>query len=247
MILKPLLTGVAGKVTFCGPMRFFSSTGPKSKNVFIVIMGPPGSGKGTISERIVRDFNLLYLASGDVLRSHINNNTEFGAKIKPIVASGKLVPSSLLTPMIEAEIAKLKSTGDTGFLLDGFPRSVDQAESLQKTHPPDLAIQLDVPFETIINRIKSRWIHMPSGRVYNLDYNPPKVSGKDDVSGDTLTQREDDKPESVTKRLEVYQSVMDPILEYYKSKQILKVFSGTESNVIYPQVKTFLEDFLKKL
>ncbi|CAG7822593.1 unnamed protein product [Allacma fusca] len=240
------IRGVITEVPVIKSMRFFSSSGPRPKNVFIVIMGPPGSGKGTISERIVRDFKLLYLSSGDVLRNHISNQTEFGVQIKPIVAAGKLVPSSLLTPMIEADISKLKSTGDTGFLLDGFPRSVDQAESLQRTHPPNLAIQLDVPFETIINRIKSRYIHLPSGRVYNLDYNPPKVTGKDDVTGEALTQREDDKPESVKKRLEIYQSVMDPILEYYKNKQVLQVFSGTESNVIYPQVKRFLEDFLKK-
>jgi len=211
-------------------------------------MGPPGSGKGTISERIVRDFQLTHLAAGDVLRKHIAQKTEFGTQIQAIVSSGRLVPSDVLIPVIHSDIkSTLSSPTTTGLLLDGFPRSIEQAESLESVSNPDVAIQLDVPFQTIVDRIKSRWVHAPSGRVYNLEFNPPKSPGKDDVTGEPLMQREDDKPAVVMERLRVYEGVMNPILDYYKSKNVLQIFSGTESNVIYPEVNKFLQQFIQQL
>ncbi|XP_077105267.1 GTP:AMP phosphotransferase AK3, mitochondrial isoform X2 [Ranitomeya variabilis] len=163
-----------------------------------VIMGPPGSGKGTISDRIVKHFALKHLSSGDLLRLNMQKKT-------------------------------------------GFPRTVPQAQALDKAHQIDTVIDLNVPFQTIKDRLTARWIHAGSGRVYNTEFNPPKVSGIDDVTGEPLIQREDDKPETVTKRLTAYEELTRPVLEYYKNKGVLETFSGTETNKIWPHVRSFLQ------
>lgn len=138
-----------------------------------------------------------------------------------------------------------------GFLLDGYPRTVEQAQLLDSGDiwgQPNVVIYLNVPFETIIDRIKARWVHVPSGRVYNLHFNPPKVPGKDNETGEPLIQREDDKPESVLKRLEQYQKSTDPVLQHYRERKLLYEFKGTETNVIYPEIQKFMEkkDWWKK-
>eukprot|EP00794_Sanderia_malayensis_P008275 gene8275-9159_t len=203
---------------------------------------PPGSGKGTIASRIVRDFGLLHLSSGDLLRSQISAGTEAGLKAKQFIDSGGLVPDGPMIDLIVAELKKLKSS----WLLDGFPRTNYQAETLQKHHALDLVLNLDVPFSTIRERLQLRWIHEASGRVYNLDWNPPKNPGVDDVTGERLIQREDDKPETVTARLNNYEKATAPVLNFYESLKILKSFHGTESNVIYPVMKDYLTEFMKK-
>uniref|UniRef100_A0A8C4REP0 Adenylate kinase 3 n=1 Tax=Erpetoichthys calabaricus TaxID=27687 RepID=A0A8C4REP0_ERPCA len=137
-----------------------------------VIMGPPGSGKGTVSDRIVKSFGLKHLSSGDVLRANMKSQS-------------------------------------------GFPRTVTQAESLHQAYHIDTVINLDVPFETIKERLTSRWVHPASGRVYNTNFNPPKIPGLDNITGEPLVQRNDDKPETVTKRLKAYETQTKPVLEYY--------------------------------
>lgn len=213
-----------------------------NSKMMAVIIGPPGSGKGTVSSRIVKEFKLRHLSSGDILRNHINDKTDFGVKIEPIVNAGKLVPVNLLAPLMEHEVEKTQS----GWLLDGYPRSVEQAESLVKRFPPNIAIHLNVPFDVIIERIKLRYVHIPSGRVYNLDFNPPKVTMKDDITGEPLIQRDDDKPEFVAKRLEIYSQQIKPVLEFFRARNVLKEFSGTETNVIWPHVQKFLQEFSSK-
>ncbi|XP_044512975.1 GTP:AMP phosphotransferase AK3, mitochondrial isoform X2 [Gracilinanus agilis] len=163
-----------------------------------VIMGPPGSGKGTVSSRIIKHFNLKHLSSGDLLRDNMNKGT-------------------------------------------GFPRTVPQAEALDKVHQIDTVIDLNVPFEIIKQRLTSRWIHPSSGRVYNTEFNPPKKIGIDDITGEPLIQREDDKPETVTKRLKAYEAETKPVLAYYRNKGVLETFSGTETNKIWPQIYAFLQ------
>merc|ERR1711902_62966 len=145
---------------------------------------------------------------------------------------------NVMVGLISSELKKL---GEKPWLLDGFPRTVAQAEALQAETPVNVVINLDVPFETIIERVKDRWIHPASGRVYNLVFNPPKVAGKDDETGESLVQREDDKPESVRNRLEVFKASTSPVLDFYREKGILADFKGTESKKIWPHVEKYLK------
>lgn len=202
-----------------------------------VILGAPGSGKGTISARIVRRFDMVHVSSGDLLRKSIAESSKMGLEAKKFIDGGQLVPDEIMFDVISNELSKYATQN---WLLDGFPRTHNQAEKLFVKQPVDIAINLDVPFDIIIERIKSRWIHLPSGRVYNTEFNSPKVPGKDDITGEVLVQRKDDKPEAVQKRLEIYEQTFRPILEFYRSKGILEEFKGKTSDEIWPYVFKFL-------
>jgi len=214
------------------------SQAARGKKTCALIIGAPGSGKGTISNWIVRDFGLTHVSSGDLLRAHMRDGTSLGKEAKAFIDKGDLVPDSVMVGLIASELKKL---GATPWLLDGFPRTQPQAEALQAETPVNVVVNLDVPFDTIIDRIKDRWIHPGSGRVYNLLFSPPKVAGKDDETGEDLIQRDDDKPESVRNRLEVFKANTEPVLEYYRAQGILKDFKGTESKKIWPHVEAYLK------
>ncbi|XP_048030436.1 GTP:AMP phosphotransferase AK3, mitochondrial [Megalobrama amblycephala] len=202
-----------------------------------VIMGAPGSGKGTVSSRIVQSFGLKHLSSGDMLRANIEAKTDLGLLMKSCIDQGQLVPDDVISRLI---LSSLRGIEQTSWLLDGFPRTVAQAEALDAVCDVDSVINLDVPFQTIRERLTSRWVHLPSGRVYNIDFNPPKKPGLDDVTGEPLVQRDDDSPETVSRRLKDYERQTQPVLEYYRSKGVLETFSGTETNKIWPHVHAFL-------
>ncbi|XP_069559616.1 GTP:AMP phosphotransferase AK3, mitochondrial [Brachyistius frenatus] len=202
-----------------------------------VIMGPPGSGKGTVSLRISKSFGLKHISSGDILRANINAKTELGLLMKSCIDQGQLVPDDVMSRLI---LSDLRTVDRCSWLLDGFPRTVYQAEALDDTCTVDTVINLNVPFQTIKQRLTSRWTHLPSGRIYNTDFNPPKVPGFDDETGEPLVQRDDDKQDTVTRRLKSYETQTEPVLEYYRSKGVLETFSGTETNKIWPHVEVFL-------
>ncbi|XP_043106276.1 GTP:AMP phosphotransferase AK3, mitochondrial [Puntigrus tetrazona] len=202
-----------------------------------VIMGAPGSGKGTVSGRIAQSFALKHLSSGDLLRANIEAKTDLGLLMKSCIDQGQLVPDDVISRLI---LSSLRGLEQSGWLLDGFPRTVAQAEALDSVYDVDSVINLDVPFRTIRERLTSRWVHLPSGRVYNTDFNPPKKPGFDDVTGEALVQRDDDSPETVSRRLKDYERQTQPVLEYYRSKGALETFSGTETNKIWPHVHAFL-------
>jgi len=206
-----------------------------------LIIGAPGSGKGTISSRLVRDYKLKHLASGDLLRNQIAAKTDVGLEAKKYLSKGQLVPNPLIVQLMSKELNKLNES----WLLDGFPRTISQAEELASTQRINMVINLDVPFETIRQRLEKRWIHESSGRTYHTDWSPPKSPGKDDITGETLTQREDDKPETVKRRLQLYEELTRPLLEYYRSEGVLQSFHGTESNVMYPMIQQALDAYLK--
>ncbi|CAH1365212.1 hypothetical protein MTP99_001508 [Tenebrio molitor] len=206
-----------------------------------VILGAPASGKGTISSRIVKNFNLEHLSSGDQLRLNIKNKTAVGTEAEKYLQSGQLVPDNLMIKFITEEIKKV---GNKPWLLDGFPRTVTQAKNLWSVEKMDVVLNLVVPFDVIVERIKGRWIHLPSGRVYNTDFNVPKVPGKDDVTGEDLIQRVDDQPEVVRKRLEQYEKMTRPVIEYYKEMGVLQEFHGRTSNEIWPQVLDCLATYI---
>merc|ERR1719414_2069960 len=142
-------------------------------------------------------------------------------------------------------MAKLKEVGPSArVLLDGFPRTRAQAEALDGNSQVGIALNLQVPVEEIVARISDRWVHPPSGRIYAYSYNPPKVEGRDDETGEPLVQRDDDKPEAVRSRLEVFQNVTEPVLDFYRKMGICQDFHGTESKKIYPNVDTYLKSIL---
>jgi len=213
-----------------------------------VLLGPPGGGKGTISKRLVKDFGFHHVSSGDLLRANVSAGSSLGLKAKEFMSSGRLVPDALVTDIIMAE---METRAGSRLLLDGVPRTLEQAVALDGFAKIDCALDLRVPFEEVIARAAKRWIHAASGRAYAYDFNPPKVEGLDDETGEPLTQREDDKPEVVRKRLEVFQEVAAPVQNYFEASGRLHVFSGNScpdlvaqdkrSHAIYAEVMPFID------
>jgi nucleoside-triphosphate--adenylate kinase len=154
--------------------------------------------------------------------------------------TGKMVPDALMIQLLMQNAALHIEEGNS-LLLDGFPRNLEQAKALDEVVNIDLVINLNVPTQTIVDRIADRWIHPASGRIYSYSYRPPKVQGLDDETGEPLIQRDDDKPESVRTRLEAYDNVTAPLVDYYAQRGVLKTFTGTMSDVIYPEVKQWLQ------
>ncbi|KAM3620506.1 uncharacterized protein V6R79_024631 [Siganus canaliculatus] len=201
------------------------------------IMGPPGSGKGTISRRIAESFGLQYLSSGHFLRQSIAEKTEAGLLVQTYVERSLLVPDPVMTRLM---LPRLEQLSGQSWLLDGFPRTLAQAQALEGVCGLDLVISLNIPYETLRERLSDRWIHPASGRVYNMGFNPPRVQGKDDVTGEPLIQHDDDKPEALMSRLRHYKDVAKPVIDLYKSQGILHSFSGTETDRIWPYINSLL-------
>lgn len=205
-------------------------------------MGAPGSGKGTISERIISRFNFKYASTGDILRSNVRMKTPLGIEAQKYISNGQLVPDDLVLKCI---LNRVSAIGNDSWLLDGFPRTIAQAEYLWKFQPVESVIKLDVPHDVIVERVQRRWIHVASGRVYNLDFNRPIVEGKDDITGEDLEQREDDQPETVLKRLALYEECIKPMADFYRNLGILVEFEGKTSDEIWPKVENYLEKSMK--
>lgn len=215
---------------------------PEEESHFALILGKPGGGKGTISGKILKDFpQFHHVSTGDLLRAHVREGTDLGKKAKSYMDNGELVPDDLIVGLVMEEATPNIEEGKS-LLLDGFPRTVVQAEELEKVVHVDLVINLNVPTETIVERIADRWIHPGSGRIYSYSYNPPKKEGVDDVTGEPLVQRPDDQPDCVRKRLDAYDEATAPLVDYYRQNGVLETFSGTMSDVIYPNVKKWLEE-----
>jgi nucleoside-triphosphate--adenylate kinase len=183
------------------------ASAPDEGHSLALILGKPGGGKGTISHKILKDFQQFHhVSTGDILRQHVREGTSLGIEAKKYMDKGKLVPDELMISLV-MEQATPNSEFEKILLLDGFPRTVVQAQALEEVVHVDLVINLDVPTETIVDRIADRWIHPASGRIYSYSYKPPKEHGKDDVTGEPLIQRDDDKPECVRARLDLYDKV----------------------------------------
>jgi len=236
----------AGKHIVCASGRTMSSSpmmeaSAEEESNFALILGKPGGGKGTISGKILEDFpQFHHVSSGDLLRSHVSNETDIGVEAKRYIEEGKLVPDQLIIGVVMEESYPYLERGES-LLLDGFPRTVGQAKALEESVHVDIVVNLDVPNETIVERLTDRWIHEPSGRIYSYAYKPPRVEGKDDETGEPLIQRHDDKPETVRARLKQYDKSTSPLVQYYERNGVLKSFHGTQSDVIYPKVKNWLE------
>ncbi|CAL4174979.1 unnamed protein product, partial [Meganyctiphanes norvegica] len=186
-------------------------------------------------------FSILHMTGPDIEQLYEQMGKELGLAAQKFMKAGKLVPDEVMVNLISSELKDIKTTP---WLLDGFPRTRPQAEALHSYEKLDLVLSLEVPSEVIIDRIKGRWTHLPSGRIYHTEFNPPKISGKDDITGEDLVQREDDKEESVKQRLELYAKNTGPLKEFYQDMGILKEFHGTESNEIWPRVHKFLQSYI---
>jgi len=198
----------------------------------LILLGPPGAGKGTQAERLTDDFKLPYIATGNILRQAVQDQTELGKQAKTFMDEGRLVPDELITGIILEAIGSTEA--EDGFVLDGFPRTVGQADSLaegMKSMDRDLtaAILIDVPDEDLLRRMSGRRVSVKTGRVYHVDFDPPKHEGRCDVDGSRLVQREDDRPETVNKRLAVYHEQTEPLINYYEDQGLLRRFDGTRS------------------
>eukprot|EP00730_Choanoeca_flexa_P019033 TRINITY_DN9282_c0_g1_i1.p1 TRINITY_DN9282_c0_g1~~TRINITY_DN9282_c0_g1_i1.p1 ORF type:complete len:239 (+),score=38.89 TRINITY_DN9282_c0_g1_i1:134-850(+) len=209
-----------------------------------VLCGPPGGGKGTVAKRLHNDYGLDILGTGDMIRQHIRDGTTLGKKVEAIVSGGGLIPDEDVMALV---LETLQARTDSHYVLDGVPRTLGQAEQLELHFPPKAIINIDVPNETIIERLKDRLFHPGSGRIYNLQFNPPKEEGKDDETGEPLVRRADDEPETVRARLEEYARSTQPVVDYYTSKGRVQTFSGTETNVIYPQIQQYLNGELGRV
>jgi len=182
----------------------------------IILLGAPGAGKGTQAQFISKQLNIPQISTGDMLRAAVKNQTDLGLKAKDIMEKGELVPDELILDLVEDRIQKKDCLN--GFLFDGFPRTLDQANSLTKRNVHiDCVIEIMVNDEEIVQRMSGRRVHSASGRTYHIQHNPPKVENIDDETGEPLIQRPDDNEETVKKRLDIYHEQTYPLVEFYKN------------------------------
>jgi adenylate kinase len=192
--------------------------------MIIVLLGPPGAGKGTIAGEIQKRIDVPVISTGDVLRSVIQEGTDLGKEVQQYVTSGKLVPDSLIIEITEKRIKQKEF--QEGFMFDGFPRTIQQGRALESLNQKlekriDQVFYYEASYKTIIERLSSRRVCSQCGAIHNLDYNPPRVAGRCDTCGGKLIQREDDKEKTIKRRLEVYNNETLPLVDYYYKKNII--------------------------
>lgn len=197
----------------------------------IIMLGAPGAGKGTQAKKIAEKYNIPHISTGDIFRANIKNGTELGVKAKSYMDQGLLVPDELVVDLVADRIQQ--DDAKAGYVLDGFPRTIPQAESLDAAlakmgQKIDYAVDVEVPDENIVNRMSGRRACVKCGATYHLQYAKPKAEGVCDVCGEQLILRDDDKPETVQKRLGVYHQQTQPLIDYYENQNALKEVDGTK-------------------
>jgi adenylate kinase len=213
-------------------------------SVNIILMGLPGAGKGTQAERIVGDFKIPHISTGDMFRAAVKNETPLGLQAKSYMDKGLLVPDEVVIGIVRERLAQDDCAN--GFLLDGFPRTVPQAEALTATlkelgREIDHVIHIDVKRDVLIERLTGRWICPVCGASYHTLFHPPKVAGVCDKDGGTLYQREDDKPEVVAQRLDVNIAQMQPLIDYYSNQGLLRTIDGERDiHVVFAEIASLM-------
>jgi len=206
-----------------------------------VLLGPPGSGKGTQSPRLKAAYNVCHLATGDLLRAEIGSGSALGTEIKKVIDEGKLVGDELVLRMVTENLDK--PACKNGFLLDGFPRTIGQAEKLDvlldgRAQSLEAVVEFAIDDSLLVRRICGRWFHLQSGRSYHEEFHPPRVPGRDDLTGEVLVRRNDDNPEVLTKRLEQYHALTSPLVDYYKKKNLHhKVDASQAANTVFADIQ----------
>lgn len=181
----------------------------------LILLGPPGAGKGTQAQKICESFQIPQISTGDMLRAAVKSGSDLGQQLKAVMDSGALVSDELIIKLVKERISEPDCA--SGFLFDGFPRTIPQAQALKDAGIEiDHVVEISVPDSEIVDRMSGRRSHPGSGRVYHIKYNPPKVEGQDDVTGESLVQRDDDKEETVQKRLAVYHEQTSPLIGFYQ-------------------------------
>ena len=212
-----------------------------------ILLGPPGAGKGTQATFIALEKNIPHISTGDMLREAIKNGTELGLKAKAVMDSGNLVSDGLIIELVKERISQ--NDCKNGFLFDGFPRTIPQAEALKENNVEiNAVIELVVADEEIIKRMSGRRIHLASGRTYHVDYNPPKKTGLDDETGEELIIRKDDEPATVKDRLKVYWTQTQPLIEYYSNYKNALDFNylTVDGTLSVEEIKNNIKDFLSQ-
>ena len=213
----------------------------------LIILGPPGAGKGTQAAFIASEQNIPHISTGDMLREAIKNGTELGLQAKAVMDSGNLVSDELIIELVKERISQ--EDCKNGFLFDGFPRTIPQAEALQENNVDiNGVIELVIEDEEIIKRMSGRRIHLASGRTYHVDFNPPKKPGLDDETGEELIIRKDDEPETVKDRLKVYWTQTQPLIEYYSNFKNASDFKylTVDGTLTVEEIKNNIKDFLSQ-
>ena len=213
------------------------------KATYIVMLGPPGAGKGTQAEILAQKLGLVHVSSGDLFRENLSNQTELGKLAQTYMTKGELVPDDVTIAMVKERLSRPDCA--KGAVLDGFPRTPAQAEAQNKilaemNAKVDLVPLISVPNDVLVERLSGRWMSK-SGRVYHALYNPPKVKWVDDIDGTPLYQREDDKPETVQRRIDVYYEQTAPLIDYYRQAGLLVEIDGTQ------EIEKVTEDILKAI
>ena len=204
----------------------------------IILLGPPGGGKGTQAKLLIDKFNIPQISTGDMLRKHVNSNTELGVLAKSYMDKGELVPDSLILDMMGRKL--FENECNNGYILDGFPRTIPQAKGLNKLlnkigHTLNKIILLNVDDDIIVERMGGRRVHLPSGRVYHIKFNPPKNEELDDITNEKLVIRTDDKESTVRNRLLVYHESTKPLINYYKDN-LITINGADKINVVFENI-----------
>ncbi|HEY2631302.1 MAG TPA: adenylate kinase [Solirubrobacteraceae bacterium] len=207
----------------------------------LILLGPPGAGKGTQAERLQTDFGLAHISTGDMLRAQVAQGTDLGEEAQKYMNAGELVPDEVILGMIELRISEQDAR--EGFLLDGFPRNTRQADSLASTLAESdrrltAALLIDVPDEEVVRRLAGRRVCAKGGHVYHVEFDPPKIEGVCDQDGSHLIQRDDDKEETIRRRLDVYARQTAPLIAYYDAAGLLRRFDGRrDPNVVHDHIR----------
>ena len=211
----------------------------------VIIIGPPGGGKGTQAKFLVEHYKLPQISTGDMLRNNVESNTDLGKIAKSFMEKGRLVPDEIILSMMESRLTKEDCFN--GYILDGFPRTIPQAIGLDKlvnklNHKLDYVIIIEVPDNLIIKRMSGRRLHAPSGRIYHNIFNPPKIKDVDDITGEKLIIRKDDEEKTVLNRLKVYHAITKPLIKFYSEKNIVSLIDGTQRiNAVSNTIKNIIE------
>ena len=213
----------------------------------VILFGPPGAGKGTQANFLTRDYGLVQLSTGDMLRAAIKSGSEIGKKAKAVINSGNLVSDEIVVTIVEERIAQPDC--ENGYLLDGFPRNRKQAEKLDEMlqrsgQHIDCVIEIQVDEEAVVRRIAGRRFHLASGRSYHVEFNPPKIANRDDKTGEELVQRDDDNEETVRARLKTYAEQTAPLSDHYRMQNLLKTIDGMGNpKEVYQRLRESLMEF----